>query len=69
MNTIRHACAKGKIDVVKMCLDLDREHGEGQDLDLHCASQLNKNAKNEDLKSFFNYYGEHYDLWFVEDNE
>ena len=65
MNTIRHACAKGKIDVVKMCLDLDREHGEGQDLDLYCASQLIKNAKNEDLKSFFNYYGEHYDLWKI----
>ena len=48
-----------------MCLDLDREHGEGQDLDLHCASQLIKNAKNEDLKSFFNYYGEHYDLWKI----
>ena len=68
MNTIRYACAKGKIDVVKMCLDLDREHGEGKDLDLHDVVQLIQNTKNEDLKSFFNYYGEHYDLWKLMSN-
>ena len=63
MNTIRHAAAKGNVKVVIQLLDLEREHGVGQEMDFDDVIALIQNTETEALQYFFDYYGQHYDLW------
>ena len=65
MNTIRHAAAKGNVKVVIQLLDLEREHGVGQEMDFDDVIALIQNTETEALQYFFDYYGQHYDLWKV----
>ena len=65
MNTIRHAAAKGNVKVVIQLLDLEREHGVVQEMDFDDVIALIRNTETEALQYFFDYYGQHYDLWKV----